>query len=83
MLSFVIVCLKGQIISDWAFVSAKVKMRHNSFICYVHHFQIGSLKGFYLLEHQNIRKRSSVANSVVHKTLSEEPQGWNTYIHSR
>ncbi|XP_050300640.1 furin-like protease 2 [Anthonomus grandis grandis] len=36
--------------------------------------QIGSLKGFYLFEHQRIRKRSVKANDDIHKTLQSEPQ---------
>lgn len=39
-----------------------------------YYLQIGSLKGFYLFEHQRVRKRSIEANSKIHETLSAEPE---------
>jgi hypothetical protein len=37
-------------------------------------FQIGSLQGYYLFEHQHIHKRSLSASEEHHSALSSEPQ---------
>ncbi|KAG7300343.1 hypothetical protein JYU34_015935, partial [Plutella xylostella] len=41
---------------------------------YVNHGQIGSLKGYYLLEHHTISKRSAEPSHEHHRLLNEEPQ---------
>ena len=43
-------------------------------LIYFLHFQIGSLKNYYLFHHQHVQKRSLASNDTHHAALNKEPE---------
>lgn len=71
----------SQLIDHKAYRAHKIPLyfQHQKFnkkltLIYFPHFQIGSLKNYYLFHHRHVQKRSLSSNDTHHAVLNKEPE---------